>query len=131
MRKQLTSLVVGLVLVLAMAASASADCRSKITLAATGPAIDQSGSSEVRARDGQQRFRVSIDARVAEGTTFEVFANGLLAGTITIDALGTGELDLNNNDGKTLPAGVDPVCGISSVAVQVPNNGPTVLYGKF
>ncbi|MBI3780028.1 MAG: hypothetical protein HY278_03070 [candidate division NC10 bacterium] len=108
----------------------SADCRKKISLAATsaGAAIDSSGTAEVRAQGAKQRFKVSMDARVADGTTFAVFANGQLAGVITIE-LGDGELELNNNNGKTLPDGVNPVCAISTVEVTDGSN--LILHGNF
>jgi len=114
----------------AMAAPAWADCQNKIGLSITpaGVAIDASGTAEVRSQGAQQRFKVSIDARVADGTTFEVFANGQVAGTITI-ALGAGELDLNNNNGAVLPAGVDPVCGVATVDVL--SAGTVILQGTF
>ncbi len=135
-------------MVLTMAAQAfAADCRNRIALVATdaGVAIDASGTAEVRAQGTQQRFKVGMDARVADGTTFEVRVNGNsgagilgdLAGTITI-TLGVGELGLNNNNDATLPTGVDPVCSIG--AVQVGNfvtdlNGNSVfepvLTGSF
>ncbi len=120
-----------LALVLAVATHASADCRNKITLSPStaGASIDASGTAEVRARGTQQRFKVSIDAAVPDGTTFNVFANSQLAGTITI-AAGAGELDLNNNNGNTLPSGVDPVCSISSVEVRS-GNGTVILSGSF
>ncbi len=130
-RKQLMVALAALALVLTMAASSYADCQKKIALneEAAGLAIDASGTAEVRARGDRQRFKVSMDARVDNGTTFAVFANGQLAGTITID-LGAGQLELSNADGKTLPAGVDPVCGIGSVTVQ-DKNGTVILSGKF
>jgi hypothetical protein len=109
----------------------ASDCRKKISLDATsaGAAIDSSGTAEVRAQGAKQRFKVSMDARVADGTTFAVLADGLLAGTITI-ALGDGELELNNNNGKTLPAGVAPVCEIGTVEVK-DGGSNLVLNGSF
>ena len=131
-RKQITLALVALTMVLAMVTQASADCRRKITLSpsSAGDQIDASGTAKVRARGtADQRFGVSIDARVADGTTFAVFANGQLAGTITI-ALGAGELDLNNHNGNVLPAGTDPVCSIKSVEVK-DGSGTVILSGSF
>ncbi|MBI3668796.1 MAG: hypothetical protein HY237_03310 [Acidobacteria bacterium] len=132
-RKQITLALVALALVFATASQASADCRKKIALEATaaGAQIDASGTTEVRSRGAQQRFKVSMDARVADATTFNVFVNGLPqpAGTITI-VLGVGELDINNNNGNTLPAGVDPVCSIKSVEVK-DGSGTLILSGSF
>lgn len=111
--------------------AATPGCQNKITLSATaeGVAIDASGTAEVRKKGTQQRFKVSMDAEVADGTTFVVYANGLPAGTITI-TLGDGELDLNNNNGRALPAGVDPVCSIGPVVVT-DDQGTHVLEGTF
>lgn len=130
MLKRGTTALLVLALGVAMAAPAWADCQNKIDLSITpaGAAIDASGTAEVRGEGAKQRFRVAIDARVADGTTFEVFANGQLAGTITI-ALGVGELDLNNNNDAVLPIGVDPVCSIATVDVL--SAGTAILEGTF
>ena len=130
MRKRGTTALLVLALGVAMAAPAWADCQNKIALNVTpaGATIDASGTAEVRGEGAKQRFKVSMDARVADGTTFEVFANGQLAGTITI-ALGAGELDLNNNNGAVLPTGDDPVCSVSTVDVLAA--GAAILQGTF
>jgi len=52
-----------------------------------------------------------------------------IAGTITIDLFGNGELELNNN-GKVLPSGIAPASTISSVEVK-DDNGMGVLEGSF
>jgi len=131
MRKQRISALFAVALGVVMAVPAWADCRnqSQLAITAAGAAIDASGSAEARAQGDQQRFKVSIDARVADGTTFEVFANGQLAGTITI-AAGVGELDLNTNDGAVLPAGSNPVCGITTVEVSTAS-GTVILQGSL
>ncbi len=132
MRNRITvALAAAALLLTAVATQAGSDFRNRITLFATaaGAQIDASGTAEVRASGTQQRFKVSMDARVADGTTFAVFANGNLAGTITI-VLGAGELDLNNNNGNILPAGVDPVSGVKSVEVK-DGSGTLILSGSF
>lgn len=48
--------------------------------------LDVSGQAEVRDQGGRQKFKVSMDARVANGTTFIVMANGAATGTVTIVA---------------------------------------------
>ena len=132
-------------LLLASSVNAFADCRSRIELAASpiAQANDISGKAEVRAEGARQRFKVSVDARVPDGTTFAVFTNGALAGSITI-ALGdgelelssitiplaNGELELNNANEQTLPAGVSPVCSIQSVEVKA-GDGTVLLSGNF
>lgn len=111
--------------------SAMADCRKKINLQATstGQSQDISGQAEVREQGNRQKFKISMDARVANGTTFVVMANGEAAGTITIVA-GDGELELKNYDGQTLPAGVNPVCAVGPVVVTT-STGTPVLNGSF
>ncbi|MBI3470621.1 MAG: hypothetical protein HY013_04630, partial [Candidatus Solibacter usitatus] len=116
-RAMTTLAATGLALALATSAWA-ADCRKKIHLQATsaGMAGDLSGAAEVRARGAQQSLRVSMDARVPDGTTFVVKSGALTIGTVVI-SLGDGELDLNNKDGAVLPTGADPVCGVTSISV--------------
>jgi|SRR5262245_64026360 len=116
---------------LSVRANAFADCRQKIALDVqpAGFTLDVSGTAEKRADGTQQRFKVSMDARVKNGTTFSVYVGANLVGTITI-RLGAGELDLDNHNGATMPAGTDPVCGISSVEVRN-GDGHAVLSGNF
>ena len=131
-RKNFSIAALAVLLFAALAApSALADCRHKASLGITaaGAAIDSSGTAEVRAQGTRQRLKVSIDARVPDGTTFLVFANGMPAGSLTIE-LGAGELDINNANGKVLPAGVSPVCGIKSVQV-LDGTGVAILEGSF
>lgn len=110
---------------------AFADCRKRANLTATaaGAGLDVSGQAEVRDQGGRQKFKVSMDARVANGTTFIVLANGAAAGTITIVA-GDGELELKNWDGQTLPSAVNPVCTVGPVVVTN-SSGVPVLSGSF
>jgi len=130
--------------VLAVGANAfAADCRAKINLT-VGPAglnLDVSGTAEKRARGTRETFSVNMDAGVAQGfvapgTTFAVYVGpagavpGNLAGTITINALGVGGLDLSNANGVALPTGVSPVCSIGSVEIRN-GAGGVVLSGSF
>ena len=119
------------IFLLSVRANAFADCRQKIALDVqpAGFTLDVSGTAEKRADGTQQRFKVSMDAGVPNGTTFSVYVGGNPAGTITI-SLGAGELDLNNNNGATLPTGVDPVCNIGRVEVRN-GTGGVVLSGNF
>lgn len=131
-KKQFTLIAAAFLMMVLMAApNFAAGCQKKIPLSITaaGFAIDSSGVAEVRARDARQVFKVSMDARVADGTTFFVSANGLPAGAITI-TLGGGELSLSNSNGQTLPSGVDPVCKIGLVEVK-DGSGTVVLNGNF
>lgn len=131
-RHKLT-LVVGMIAILLSASTfALADCQRKIGLTITpaGDARDISGTAEIRNKGKRQRFKVSMDARVAEGTTYAVYVDGNLAGTLTIDGLGDGELEVDNDDGRALPAAVNPVCSIASVEVR-DADGVIVLFGRF
>lgn len=130
MKKQVAAVLAGCSLAFVMADHASAaDCRKRISLTSTHAALDASGKAKVRARRAKQSFNVEAEANAPDGTTYLVFANGQPAGTITL-ALGEGELELNNNNGKVLPAGVDPVCSITDVQV-VDTAGTVVLQGSF
>ena len=118
---------------LTLAPMASADCRQKITLTSTGVARDASGTAEKRADGTNQRFKVSIDAAVPDGTTYGVVVNNKkFVGALTI-RMGDGELEIENNQGKPDPAVTDPICSITSVAVVEVNNGTIrpILYGSF
>ncbi len=127
MLRRASTMFAAVALALCMSSLAvAADCRKKIDLSSTGAVADVSGTAEVRAQGAQQRFKVSIDA--PDGM-YAVYANGLFAGPIKV-VLGNGELDINNNNGKTLPAGVDPVCSITSVRVDNAG-GTSVLTGAF
>lgn len=127
---------VGLMMMLVAAQASAAGCRNKISLEATpeGVEIEANGTASVRSIDQKkqqrQRFKVSMEAAVTAGTTFTVWANNLLAGTITIDELGEGDLDLRNDKGETLPAGVDPVCSIGPVEIK-DADGTLLLTGSF
>jgi hypothetical protein len=125
------ALAVGLLILGSLSVAQAADCQKKVQLqiTAAGAAIDSSGAAEVRSRGRRQRLKVSIDARVADGTTYAVFVNNQLAGTLTI-SLGDGELELDSGDGANLPAGVTPVCGISTVDVK-DSNGTIILHGTL
>lgn len=110
------------------APSAMADCRKRINLQAA-TAGDYSGKAEVRQQGSQQQFKVSMDAAVADGTTYIVSANGLAVGTITI-RLGDGELQLSNSNGKVLPDGANPACSVGPVSVM-DSTGRMILTGSF
>ncbi len=107
------------------------ECRKKIPLQATplGASLDTSGSAEVRARGERQRFKVSMDARVPDGTTFIVKANGLTVDVIRID-FGDGELELDSGDGAVLPRELGDVCTIGMVTVE-DGSGQVILQGNF
>lgn len=132
LRKQLSTVTMIITLALSTAAMPFADCQKKIALSitATGNRDDLSGAAEARSVGKRQRFKVSMDARVAEGTTYSIYADGNLAGVVIIDAFGAGELEISNDNGKPMPAAINPVCATRVVEVR-DSNGVVVLSGSF
>ncbi len=134
---QLKSALVGLALAFTPVLYAQADCRHRTALAATdeGAAIGASGNAEAREQTSQiyyggsrERFKVQVEANVADGTMFSAYADGHLAGSVTT-ALGVGELELDTED-FTLPDELRPVCNLSIVEVT-DENGILVLFGDL
>lgn len=113
----------------AMAPSAMADCRKVINLNSTGVARDASGKAEVRQRGTRNKIKVEAEARVANGTRYNVFANGVLLGAVTIN-LGEGEIEVDTGDGGVLPPGATNVCAVTTVEVR-DGAGLAVLTGSF
>jgi hypothetical protein len=132
MRKLTLTLFSGLLMATFAASNAAAEeCRKKITLqpTAAGNASDISGASEVRARGEEKRFKVSMDARVADGTVYVVRVDNSVVGTISI-SFGDGELELNTNDGAVVPPALSQVCTAGYVSVTDAAGTP-VLTGNF
>ena len=127
---QLKSAFVGLALAFTPALYAHADCRHRTQLAATddGAAIGASGNAEARQQISAERFKVQVEADVADGTAFSAFADGHFAGTVTT-ALGVAELELDT-EAFTLPDELRPVCNLSLVEVT-DENGTLVLFGNL
>jgi hypothetical protein len=126
---QLKSALVGLALSLTPALYAHADCRHRTLLDATddGAAIGASGNAEAR-QQISERFKVQVEADVADGTVFNAFADGHFAGSVTT-ALGVAELELDT-EAFTLPDELRPVCDLSLVEVT-DENGTLVLFGNL
>jgi hypothetical protein len=112
----------------------------KIDLAPTdaGKDIGATGEAKVRIRDsrGLQKFEVALFSQLANGQTFKVYVTNsaspeerFLAGELTVQ-LGVGEVELTNEDGATLPQGVEPVTEIQTVVVEN-SEGEAVLQGSF
>ncbi|HEY7034144.1 MAG TPA: hypothetical protein VH482_22590 [Thermomicrobiales bacterium] len=108
--------------------------RIALTATSAGRAIDASGSARFRVEGSRQDLRVEVEARVAAGTRLSVYVTHggttVKAGTITVNSLHEGELELKNYDGKRLPAGVGPVNTIAKVTVKNAN-GTVILSGSF
>lgn len=120
-------------LALAPAASpvTTASCRltTPLDITAQGAAIGSKGTTEVRAEGERQRLRVSMDARVPDGTVFGVFVNGALAGTFAIE-LGAGEVELSHGHETCLRSGLNPVRETQRIEVM-DRAGNQVLRGLF
>lgn len=116
-------------LALAPAASpvTTASCRltAPLDITVKGAAIGSKGTTEVRG----QRLRVSMDARVPDGTVFGVFVNGALAGTFAIE-LGAGEVELSHGHETCLRSGLNPVRETQRIEVM-DRAGNQVLRGLF
>jgi len=130
--KYVAATIAALALGAAMAGAASAAvCSRTIRLKATpaGLAIRADGRARVRSdARGRQSFVVEITAVVPNGTVLSVSANGVAAGTATV-MFNRAVLDLNNA-AAPLPAGLDPVCGITQLLVADPA-GTVILTGMF
>lgn len=100
----------------------------KINLTATADAPNGSKAvSELRIRSGNSRYKVQVEANVADGTVYNVSANGIQIGSITMK-LHRGELELEHN--AVLPAGLSSLADITTVTVS--NTGGTALFnGTF
>src|SRR5262245_40276019 len=129
--KQLVMVLVTLAVVFSTATHAFADCRKRVDLNTVGAgfAINASGDARVRQVGDRQKFTVEMDANIVKRTTFEVYANGQPAGTLTI-VRGGGTFEISNSNGNELPAGVEPVCSITTVEVK-DTSGNVVLSGSF
>jgi len=136
MMRTLAAATMGLAMILGAATYASADCDKTIRLVASpaGKVIAADARVRVRAQTRtptfvKQNYVLEMSALVPNGTTFMVFNNGLPAGTVTIN-FGVGRLALDNEGGKVLPAGTDPVCSIGPVVVA-DANVTVILSGSF
>ena len=111
-----------------LTAGGSPETRLRATL--TGPRIGlltPSGQADYRARDGRARLTIQVeDVSVAVGTVLDAYINGTKAGTITVGAVTLGgELDLNTDDGQSVPS-------VAKGAVVVVKLGDqAVLAGVF
>jgi hypothetical protein len=129
--KNLSLALVALALAPAASPAFATNCRLKsaLNITAAGAAIDSKGTTEVRADGERQSLRVSMDARVPDGTVFGVFVNGSLAGTLAIE-LGAGEIDLSQGGETCLRSGVKEARRSQRIEV-LDGMGNKVLRGSF
>lgn len=104
--------------------------RMRVSLAATaaGSTIGAEGNADIRAQGNQQRLKVEVEANVPDGTMFNVMANNMPIGVITIH-LGEGELEFESENAQALAGGLMPTA-ITSIAVTDSSNS-TVLQAQF
>jgi hypothetical protein len=93
-----------------------------------GNAFGMTGSVDLRASGDEQRVKVEIEGNFADGTQFQVLANGLPAGSIT-GRLHHGELEIEVEHGAALPGGLLP-SAINSIEVR-DLAGNSLLLGRF
>lgn len=93
------------------------EVRLRANLTAAAAAGDISGQADFRQRNGRRQFSVQVEG-LTPGDAFDVMAAGQVVGTITINALGVGDLNYDDN----FEAGDDP-------ATRFPANFPAVKAG--
>jgi hypothetical protein len=100
----------------------------RLATSAAGAAFGASGNVDIRAGGNNQRVKVEIEGNFADGTQFQVVANGLAIGSITA-RLQHGELELELENGAALPGGLVPST-INAIEVR-DLSGNALLTGRF
>jgi hypothetical protein len=106
-----------------------AEVRLRIPLAgAILNGVIPKGHAEFRQRaDGRRKLEVEIeDLNLPAGTTFTVFVDGVNIGQIAINQFFEGQLELESENGQTVPNVVD-----GTTVTVVNAAGQTVLVGRF
>jgi hypothetical protein len=86
------------------------------------------GHADFRQRPDGRRLNVEIqDVNLPAGMTFRVLVNNVSIGQIVLNSFFRGELELNTNDGHSVPV----VTNGTTVAVVNNTTGATVLAGVF
>jgi hypothetical protein len=86
------------------------------------------GEAEFRVnRKGGTKFKAEAEhVNLPAGTVLTVKVNDVVVGTLTLNRLREGELELNTNDGDTVPA----VTAGTTVVITT-SDGSTVVSGQF
>lgn len=111
------ALAVAIPLGLAGEAHARGD-ETRLRASLSGGAGDVSGHADFRDRGGVRKFSAEIEG-FTPGDLYDVTVAGVVVGTVTIDAFGVGELELDDN---FEPGSDDP-------ATIFPTNFPVVAAG--
>src|SRR5581483_11466726 len=103
--------------------------RTRVALAATdaGNLIGAEGHADLRAQGTEQRLTIEMEANVPDGIMFNLTANGVPVGAITIE-LGEGEFEFDSGNGQ-LAGGLMP-SAITSIALSDSSN-TVVLQAQF
>jgi hypothetical protein len=101
--------------------------RIPLSGAAIGGMIPQ-GHADFRVRPDGRRLNVEVqDVNLPAGTTFRVLVNNVSIGQIVLNSFFRGELELNTNDGNSVPVITDG----TTVAVVNNATGATIVAGVF
>jgi hypothetical protein len=103
----------------------------RVRIRLSGAGIDgmmPQGHADFRQRTDGRRLEVEIqDVNLPAGTTFRVLVNNVSIGQIVLNSFFRGELELNTNDGNSVPLITDG----TAVAVVNNSSGATLLAGVF
>jgi hypothetical protein len=94
-----------------------------VRISAAATSVGAVGQVELRSQGAQQEFSVRVDAAVADGTVWLVFANGIQVGTLQF-RLNGAEFRIQSE--TPLPPGLGSLAAISSVSIT---DGATTLLG--
>ena len=110
----------------------SGEPRTRLEARLSSTGADPLASGKVRSETRGSRVKFNVDvqdiASVGEGGTLNVFVNGASAGSLTVDALGGGTIDLDTDEGDTGVPG--PYNNGDIVEVRL-SNGTVILTGAF
>ncbi|MDQ1591698.1 MAG: hypothetical protein QOG71_2325 [Pyrinomonadaceae bacterium] len=103
----------------------------RVRIPLTGASISgmmPQGHADFRQRPDGRRLNVEIqDVNLPAGTTFRVLVNNVSIGQIVLNSFFRGELELNTNDGHSVPV----VTNGTTVAVVNNATGATIVAGVF
>lgn len=103
----------------------------RVRIPLTGASISgmmPQGHADFRRRPDGRRLNVEIqDVNLPAGTTFRVLVNNTSIGQIVLNSFFRGELELNTNDGHSVPV----VTNGTTVAVVNNTTGATIVAGVF
>ena len=107
----------------------SQDTRIVAALSGAGiGGVTPKGSAEFRQRaDGRRSLEVEVEhVNLPAGTALNVFVDGQAIGTITLDSLGAGQIELETENGQTFP-----LINSRTRVVVADQTGKTIVAGAF